>query len=109
LLFAVALIAALTLVVAETSGWGAQLPYADYSGRIFNVVLGACLAVLISSLPRLRRTFDVLLTINRDIAEDEAATKVKDRLTKVSSVVDRFPTKEKFGELFEAKPIKKAD
>lgn len=108
-LFVISLVAALTLVVAETSVWGAKFPYGEYTGRVFNFVLGFCLGVLLSSLPRLQRTFGVLLTINREIAEDEAATKVKDRMSKVPSVIDRFPTKEKFGELFEAETLNKSE
>lgn len=103
--FATALIAALTLVTAEALDWGDDFRLQFYTSRVFNVVEGLCLGVLVAALPRIRRTFSALLGIARDIAVDEAATKVKDRAAKIPSIVDRFPTKEKFGELFEARPI----
>lgn len=108
-LFIVALVAALCLVIAEALAWGAEFPYSYYSARVFNVVLGGCLGILLGSLPKLRRSFSALLTIGKEIAVDEAATKIKDRAAKLPSIVDRFPTKDKFGELFEAEPLKKAD
>ncbi|HEY5723119.1 MAG TPA: hypothetical protein VIT45_12430 [Allosphingosinicella sp.] len=108
-LFAVSLVAALTLVTAETLHWGANFFYPAYTARIFNLVLGACLGVLLGSLPNLRRTLATLLQIAREIAVDEAATKLRDRARNVSSIVDRFPTKEKFGELFDVEGAKKAE
>jgi hypothetical protein len=105
-LFATALLAAIILVVGEIAEWGDNFPYANYSSRIFNFVLGACFAVLIAALPRIRRTFAVLLRISREIAIDEAAAKVRGKMAEVPPVVDRFPTKEKFGELFEAENLK---
>ena len=104
-LFAVALIAALCVVAAETMNWGEGFFFEDYSSRIFNIVLGGCLGMLLSALPKIRRTFSTLLSISKDIAMDEASTKIRDRVTKMPSVVDRFPTKEKFGELFEAEML----
>jgi hypothetical protein len=104
-LFAVALIGALCVVVAETLEWGVGFFYEFYSSRIFNVILGGCLGTLLAALPKIRRTFSTLLTISKDIAMDEASTKIRDRVTKLPSVVDRFPTKEKFGELFEAERL----
>lgn len=101
-LFAIALLAAVTLVIGEIADWGAKFPFADYTSRVFNFIIGFCAAVLILALPRIRRTFAVLLKISREISMDEAASKVRDKMGKVASVVDRFPTKEKFGELFEA-------
>lgn len=103
--FVTALIAALTLVTAETLKWGDGFRFEFYTARIFNVIEGLCLGVLVAALPRIRRTFSALLGVARDIAIDEAATKVKDRAAKIPSIIDRFPTKEKFGELFEARPI----
>lgn len=108
-LFAVALIAALCLVTAETVHWGHGFPQSFYSARVFNVILGGCLGILVAALPRIRRTFSILLAISRDIAVDEASTRLKDRAAKVPSIVDRFPTKEKFGELFEAGEVKKVE
>jgi hypothetical protein len=108
-LFAVALVAALCLVTAETTHWGRAFYYAPYSSRVFNFTLGACLGVLVGALPKLRRSFSALLSISREIAVDEAATKIRDRSSKISSIVDRFPTKENFGELFEAEQAKKTD
>ena len=108
-LFVIALAAALCLVTAETLRWGEMFPYAPYSSRIFNFVLGGCLGVLLGALPKLRRSFSALLRIGREIAVDEAATKIKDRASKLPSVVDRYPTKEKFGELFEAETLKKVE
>lgn len=104
-LFLVALIACFTLVSAETLHWGSHFPYPNYSSRIFNAVLGICFGVLVSALPKIRGTFRVLLKISRDIAVDEAASKVRDRAAKIPSAIDRFPTKEKFGELFEASAL----
>lgn len=108
-LFLTALIAALCLVTAETLHWGKDFPYASYSARVFNFTLGICLGVLASALPKLRRSFTALLSIGREIALDEAANKIRDRAAKIPSIVDRFPTKEKFGELFEAETIKKVE
>jgi hypothetical protein len=104
-LFAVALIGALCLVAAETLNWGEGFVYEFYSSRVFNVILGGCLGTLLAALPKIRRTFSTLLSISRDIAMDEASTKIRERVTKMPSVVDRFPTKEKFGELFEAEKL----
>lgn len=100
-LFATALLAAITLVIGEIAQWGVQFPFAFYSARLFNFVLGVCFAVLIGALPRIRRTFAILLTISREIAVDEAASKVRGKMAELPPTVDRFPTKEKFGELFE--------
>lgn len=108
-LFIVALIAALCLVTAEALGWGRGFSYPNYSSRVFNFVLGGCLGVLIGSLPRLRRSFTALLDIGRDIAIDEASTKIKDRAARLPSIVDRFPTKEKFGELFESRNMNEVE
>lgn len=105
LLFGVALVAALALVTAEAVKWGETFPYNEQTSRVFNVVLGACLGVLAASLPKIRKTFSVLLNITRQIAEDEAAAKLKDRAGKLPSIVDRYPTKEKFGELFQAEKL----
>lgn len=104
-LFAVALVAALVLVTAESVGWGKSFPLAAWTSRIFNIILGGCLGVLAASLPKIRSTFSTLLTITRQIAEDEAAAKLKDRAAKLPSIVDRFPTQEKFGELFQAERL----
>lgn len=106
-LFLIALIASLTLVTAETAQWGKHFLYAEYTSRIFNAILGGCFGVLVSALPKIRKTFAVLLRISRDIAVDEASSKIRERAAKIPSVIDRFPTKEKFGELFEARPVDK--
>ena len=105
-LFATALIAALCIISAETLEWGKGFFLSFYTARIFNFVIGFSLGSLVSALPKLRVAFSVLLQINQDIATDEAATKIKDRAAKMPSIVDRFPTKEKFGELFQADVIK---
>ena len=104
-LFVAALLAASILVVAEAVSWGRNFPQSFYTARIFNAALGVCVGYLLSALPKIRRTFSTLLHIAREIAIDEAATKVKDRMAKVPSIIDRFPTKEKFGELFEATQV----
>jgi hypothetical protein len=101
-LFAVALTAALILVAAEALKWGEHFYAPQYSSRMFNVVLGGCLGILATAMPKLRRTLATLLNITREIAEDEAASKLKERANKLPSIVDRYPTKEKFGELFQA-------
>jgi hypothetical protein len=101
-LFVMALVAAITLVAGEIAAWGDKFPYAVYSARIFNLILGTCFAVLVGALPRIRRTFAVLLSISRAIAIDEAEAKVRGKMAALPPTVDRFPTKEKFGELFEA-------
>lgn len=108
-LFLISLVAALCLVTAETLHWGKDFPYAAYSARVFNFTLGFCVGVLAGALPKLRRSFAALLSIGREIAIDEAATKIKDRAAKLPSIIDRFPTQEKFGELFEAENIKKVE
>ena len=104
-LFVTALLAAITLVVGDIADWGAKFPSAEYTSRVFNFIIGFCAAVLILALPRIRQTFGTLLTISREIAMDEAASKVRDKMAKVPSAVDRFPTKEKFGELFTAENL----
>lgn len=106
-LFIVALAAALTLVTAEALSWGRDLPYSFYSSRVFNFLLGVCFSLLLVSLPKIRRAFVTLLKISKDIAVDEASTKIRDKMAKMPSVIDRFPTKEKFGELFEATAVEK--
>lgn len=108
-LFVVALLAALCLVAAEAMHWGHYFPQSFYAARVFNIILGACLGILIAALPRIRTTFSVLLTITREIAVDEASTNIRDRAAKVPSIIDRFPTKEKFGELYEVGEAKKAE
>lgn len=108
-LFVIALVAALCLVTAETLHWGKGFIFSYYTTRIFNFILGVCLGVLLLSLPKIRRTFTTLLIISKDIAIDEASSKVRDKMSKMPSIVDRFPTKEKFGELFEANPVDKAN
>lgn len=109
LLFVVALVAAVCLVMAETFDWGRGFYYASFSSRAFNLILGGCMGILIASLPKIRGAFAVLLDINRDIAIDEATNKLKSRAKDMSSIVDRFPTKEKFGELFGASEQKRVE
>ena len=101
ILFLVSLIAAVTLVTAETLDWGSDFYYRFFTARIFNFFLGLCFGILIFSLPKIRATFASLLDISKQIAVDEATTKINDRAAKLPSIVDRFPTKEKFGDLFE--------
>jgi hypothetical protein len=101
ILFVVSLTAAITLVTAEALDWGKDFYFKFYTARIFNFLIGFCFGILIMSLPKIRLSFTSLLDISKRIAVDEAATKVSDRAAKIPSIVDRFPTKEKFGELFE--------
>lgn len=102
MLFMVALTASLTIVSAETLDWGRNFYFDFYTSRIFNIIIGSCFGILIFGLPNIRRTFKSLLKISREIAVDEASTKIKDRMSNMPSIIDRFPTKEKFGELFTA-------
>lgn len=104
-LFVVALIAALAVVAAETLNWGGEFYAEFYTSRMFNLVLGGCLGTLLTALPRLRRTFASLLRLSREIAVDEASSKIRERAGKLPSIIDRFPTKEKFGELFDAEKL----
>ena len=108
-LFVVALLAALVLVSAEALNWGKGFSYTYYISRIFNFVLGGCLGILLGALPKLRRSFSALLAIGKEIAVDEAATKIRDRAGKIPSIIDRFPTREKFGELFEPEALKRTE
>jgi hypothetical protein len=86
LVFLSALIAALTLVVAEAVDWGNRFIFSFYTSRVFNVVVGLCLGILLSALPKMRRTFSALLAVAREIAVDEASTKINDRALKLPSV-----------------------
>lgn len=104
-LFVTALIAALMLVTAEALHWGDKFAFPFYTTRCFNLVLGFCFGSLVAALPRIRRTFTTLLAITKEIAEDEASSKIRERMTKLPSAMDRYPTSEKFGELFKAERL----
>jgi hypothetical protein len=103
------LTAAIVLVVGEALSWGDGWAYEFYTSRIFNILLGLFFGAIVFSLPKMRVVFSTLLTMSSEIAEDEAEERLMERVAKVSHAVDRFPTKEKFGELFEAKVVSKSD
>ena len=104
-LFALALAAAIILVCGEALSWGEGWPYHFYTARIFNVLLGIVFGALLFSLPKMRVIFSTLLGMAGEIAEDEARERFKKRSNDVAKTIDRFPTKERFGELFEARPV----
>lgn len=97
MLFAFALVGALTIVSAETLDWGNNFLYEFYTSRVFNIVIGFSLGALISSLPRIRSTFTILLNISTEIAQDEATTKIRDKSAKLTPVSARFPVQSDFG------------
>ena len=109
LVFVLALLSAIMLLLGEALNWGRNWPYHFYTSRIFNFFLGLFLGALLGALPKLRSVFRSLLLISTEIAADEAATKVKEKAAKLPPVIDRFPTGEKFGELFAAQPIENLD
>lgn len=106
LVFVLALLSAIVLLIGEGFDWGKNWPYKFYTSRIFNLFLGLGLGALLGALPKLRNVFRSLILISTEIAVDEAATKIKEKAAKMPPVLDRFPTSEKFGALFEARPIR---
>lgn len=102
LVFVLALFSAIMLLVGEALKWGKGWPFEFYSSRIFNTLIGFSLGALIGALPKLRHAFRALIIISSEIAVDEASTKIKEKAAKMPPVIDRFPTSDKFGELFKA-------
>lgn len=105
-LFILALAAAIVLVIGEALQWGKGWPYEFYSSRTFNVLLGFIFGTLLFSLPKMRVIFSALLSMAGEIAEEEASDRFRRRANDLPKTMDRFPTKEKFGELFEPNSVK---
>ena len=96
-LLTAALLGIVVVVVGEMFKWGGDLPWPEYTGRVFNILIGCILAFCAAMFPQFVRGLLALLSLQAEIAVDEADERLRERAEKALKQEETFATKPGFG------------